>query len=79
MPLQEALQYYDTPRNIKEALDSSTTVTPFVNPYGNYDVPHQGTQPIPVVKKSCGCIMKLAPTVKQKGDFLCIFLVKTEL
>ncbi len=69
LPLQEALQYYDTPRNIKEALDTSTT-GPSINPYGNYDVPHQGLQPIPVVKKSCGCIMKLMPTVSLKGFLL---------
>jgi hypothetical protein len=67
------MQNYDTPRSIKEALDISANlsgihpVTNPVNPYGNYDVPHPGSQPIPVFKKSCGCIMKLVPTIKQKG------------
>jgi hypothetical protein len=66
---QEAMQNYDTPRNLKEALELSENLSGAgpINPYGNYDVPHPGSQPIPVFKKSCGCIMKLVPTIKQKG------------
>jgi hypothetical protein len=79
---QEAMQNYDTPRSIKDTLDrgDAQPVDPMVqpvavsgqpvNPFGNYDVPHPGSQPIPVFKKSCGCIMKLGPTIKQKGFFL---------
>ena len=33
----------------------------FSGPYGNYDVPHAGLAPIPVFRKTCGCIMKLVP------------------
>ena len=35
----------------------------FAGPYGNYDIPHAGTAPIPVFRKQCGCIMKLVPEV----------------
>ena len=64
------MQNYDTPRNIKDALELSASLSGSgpVNPYGNYDVPHPGSQPIPVFKKPCGCIMKLVPTIKQKGQ-----------
>ena len=33
----------------------------FSGPYGNYDVPHAGLAPIPVFRKTCGCVMKLVP------------------
>ena len=33
----------------------------FAGPYGNYDVPHSGLAPIPVFRKTCGCVMKLVP------------------
>ena len=64
------MQNYDTPRNIKDALELSASLSGSgpVTPYGNYDVPHPGSQPIPVFKKPCGCIMKLVPTIKQKGQ-----------
>lgn len=52
---QEAMQFYDTPRSVKEALLENTHQPP----YGNYDIPHQGAAPIPVFRKQCGCIMKL--------------------
>ena len=79
---QEALQFYDTPKSIKQALGTSDTqfgevpqpkeksesqctekVNDFAGPYGNYDIPHAGTAPIPVFRKACGCVMKLIPQV----------------
>merc|ERR1719495_1747708 len=49
---QEAMQFYDTPRNVREAIESSQ-----MNGMGNYDIPTAG--PLPVFRKPCGCIMKL--------------------
>jgi len=65
---KDALMNYDTPRNLKEIIDSSESSRPSgINPMGNYDIPHPGSQPIPVFKKQCGCIMKLNQA--QKGIY----------
>jgi len=49
---KEAMQFYDTPRNVREAIESSQ-----LNGMGNYDIPTAGA--LPVFRKPCGCIMKL--------------------
>ena len=51
---QEAIQFYDTPRNL--FLETTQMQAPPVGPYANYDMPQL---PIPVYRKPCGCIMKL--------------------
>ena len=48
---QEALQFYDTPRNVREAMERSG------GGMGNYDVPQPGL--LPVFRKNCGCVLKL--------------------
>jgi len=50
---KEAMQFYDTPRNVREAIESSQ----FTGPLANYDIPTAGA--LPVFRKPCGCIMKL--------------------
>ena len=71
------MQFYDTPKSIKQALSASelnqnrqkentssqdnVQDKAFSGPYGNYDVPHAGLAPIPVFRKTCGCVMKLVP------------------
>lgn len=58
--LQDAMQFYDTPR----ALMQEQVEIPDSNTNANYDTPQQ---PLPVYKKPCGCIMKLVKT----GNFNC--------
>lgn len=58
---QEAMQFYDTPRNVREAIEC-----PPPNPLGNYDYPTAG--PLPVFRKPCGCIMKLTSQEDPDGD-----------
>ena len=55
---QESLQFYDTPRNVREAM-SSPAPNPNMMPgnYGNYDIPNPGS--LPVFRKPCGCVMRL--------------------
>ena len=53
------MQFYDTPRNVREAIEC-----PPPNPLGNYDYPTAG--PLPVFRKPCGCIMKL--TSQEDGN-----------
>ena len=64
---QEAMQFYDTPRNVREAIEC-----PPPNPMGNYDYPTAG--PLPVFRKPCGCIMKLTsgedPDSEQVGEVM---------
>ena len=58
---QEAMQFYDTPRNVREAIEC-----PPPNPLGNYDYPTAG--PLPVFRKPCGCIMKLTNQEDQDSE-----------
>ncbi|XP_023324985.1 uncharacterized protein LOC111698786 [Eurytemora carolleeae] len=58
---QDALQFYDTPRNIKEALGSSHQSQK--DGMGNYDIPGD---PLPVFTKPCGCLMRL--TTSNTGE-----------
>lgn len=59
------MQFYDTPRNVKEVLQCQqqfNSSQPVSNgqanlAYGNYDFPQHAA--LPVYKKQCGCIMKL--------------------
>ena len=51
---QDALQFYDTPRNL--LIENAPVQQQLVGPYANYDMPQQ---PLPVYRKPCGCIMKL--------------------
>ena len=60
---QEAMQFYDTPRNVREAIEC-----PPPNPLGNYEYPTAG--PLPVFRKPCGCIMKLTSQEDPDGDTL---------
>ena len=63
------MQFYDTPRSLKEALAASYAPKnqsqqnnpqrpPIEGAFGNYDFPQAGA-PMPVYRKPCGCIMKL--------------------
>ena len=59
---QEALQLYDTPRNVREAIEAAHAQTEaslggFTGPMGNYDTPAAGA--LPVFRKPCGCVLKL--------------------
>ena len=51
---QEALQFYDTPRNVREAIECAN----YQGGMGNYDIPLAGA-PLPVFRKPCGCVLKL--------------------
>merc|ERR1712079_261496 len=50
---QEALQFYDTPRNVREAIECAN----YQGGMGNYDIPLSGA--LPVFRKPCGCVLKL--------------------
>ena len=50
---QEALQFYDTPRNVREAMERVSQL----DGMGNYDIPQAGV--LPVFRKPCGCVLKL--------------------
>ena len=55
---QEALQFYDTPRNVREAIEAAQSQGgAFTGPMGNYDTPQAGA--LPVFRKPCGCVLKL--------------------
>ena len=58
--MREALASSDSMQDQqKEVSEMQNTV--FAGPYANYDIPHLGAAPIPVFRKSCGCIMNLVP------------------
>ena len=47
------MQFYDTPRNVREAMESAGQL----DGMGNYDVPQAGV--LPVFRKACGCLLRL--------------------
>ena len=52
---QDPLQFYDTPRSIKESIQEDHQHPPLA--FGNYDFPQNGS--LPVYRKQCGCVIKL--------------------
>ena len=52
---QDPLQFYDTPRSIKESIQGDHHQHPAA--FGNYDFPQNGS--LPVYRKQCGCVIKL--------------------
>ena len=59
-PTSAAMQFYDTPKTIQEQIEKHS------GPYANYDVPHPGEAPVPIVQRPCGCIMRLLPQDSEK-------------
>lgn len=55
--IQEAMQFYDTPRNIREAMAVTARSSDGGDGMGNYDIPNASA--LPVFRKPCGCVMRL--------------------